>query len=83
MRIFGDFALDEAEPVECSALALKHPFHVVAQGFRAGLGPKKVKALHDKLGLETIEQLEQSCREGKVAELEACEEPQETHLEKL
>src|SRR5438093_7213800 len=34
-----------------------------------GLGPKKVKVLHDKLGVTTIEQLEQACREGKVAEL--------------
>jgi DNA polymerase (family X) len=35
-----------------------------------GLGPKKVKALNDKLGVETIEQLEKVCREGKVAELD-------------
>src|SRR6185436_16636387 len=35
-----------------------------------GLGPKKVKALNDKLGIETIEQLEAACREGKVAALD-------------
>ena len=35
-----------------------------------GLGPKKVKALNDKLGVKTIEQLEKVCREGKVAELD-------------
>jgi DNA polymerase (family 10) len=35
-----------------------------------GLGPKKVKALHEKLGVTTIEQLEQVCREGKVAGLD-------------
>ncbi|HEV7926723.1 MAG TPA: DNA polymerase/3'-5' exonuclease PolX [Verrucomicrobiae bacterium] len=35
-----------------------------------GLGPKKVKALNDKLGVETIEQLEKVCREGKVADLD-------------
>ncbi|HXR07046.1 MAG TPA: DNA polymerase/3'-5' exonuclease PolX [Candidatus Acidoferrum sp.] len=34
-----------------------------------GLGPKKVKALHDKLGLETLEQLEIACQQDKVAEL--------------
>src|SRR5205814_601498 len=34
-----------------------------------GVGPKKIKALHDKLGITTIEQLEQACKEGKVAEL--------------
>jgi DNA polymerase (family 10) len=35
-----------------------------------GLGPKKVKALHDKLGLETMAQLEDACRDGRVAELD-------------
>ena len=34
-----------------------------------GLGPKKVKALHDKLGVETMEQLEKACQENKVAQL--------------
>ncbi|HXF09723.1 MAG TPA: DNA polymerase/3'-5' exonuclease PolX [Desulfuromonadaceae bacterium] len=34
-----------------------------------GMGPKKVKTLHDKLGIETVEQLEAACKSGKVAEL--------------
>src|SRR5262249_38925600 len=34
-----------------------------------GIGPKKIKALHDKLGITTIEQLEKACKNGKVAEL--------------
>lgn len=34
-----------------------------------GVGPKKIKTLHDKLGIETIEQLEAACKSGKVAEL--------------
>jgi DNA polymerase (family 10) len=34
-----------------------------------GLGPKKIKAMHDELGIETIEQLEQACKDGKVAKL--------------
>jgi len=34
-----------------------------------GLGPKKIKALHDTLGIETVEQLEAACQQGKVAEL--------------
>jgi DNA polymerase (family X) len=34
-----------------------------------GLGPKKIKALYDKLGIASIEQLEQACKEGKVAGL--------------
>src|SRR5665213_496532 len=35
-----------------------------------GLGPKKIKAIYDKLGVETLEQLEKACLEGKVAELD-------------
>jgi len=35
-----------------------------------GLGPKKIKALNDKHGIETIEQLEKACLDGKVAELD-------------
>src|SRR5712691_10933164 len=33
------------------------------------LGPKKIKALHERLGIESIEQLEQACKDGKVAGL--------------
>jgi DNA polymerase (family 10) len=36
----------------------------------SGLGPKKVKTLHDKLGIETIAELEAACKSGKVAELD-------------
>ncbi len=32
-----------------------------------GLGPKKIKALHDELGIESIDQLEQACKGGKIA----------------
>src|SRR2546425_556035 len=32
-----------------------------------GLGPKKVKALHDELGIASVEQLEAACQAGKVA----------------
>lgn len=34
-----------------------------------GLGPKKIKAMHDKLGIASIEALEAACKGGKVAEL--------------
>src|SRR6266496_4285993 len=34
-----------------------------------GLGPKKAKALNDKLGIETVEQLEAACQAGKIAGL--------------
>jgi DNA polymerase (family 10) len=34
-----------------------------------GLGAKKIKALHDKLGISSIEQLQEACEQGRVAEL--------------
>jgi len=34
-----------------------------------GLGPKKVKALHDELGIESVDQLESACKDGRVAAL--------------
>ena len=34
-----------------------------------GLGAKKIKALHDQLGVSSLADLEQVCTEGKVAEL--------------
>jgi len=34
-----------------------------------GFGPKRTKAVYDKLGVDCIEKLEAACREGKVAEL--------------
>ncbi|HVS54506.1 MAG TPA: helix-hairpin-helix domain-containing protein [Opitutaceae bacterium] len=35
-----------------------------------GLGPKKIRALRDKLGIVSIAALTQACHEGKVAELD-------------
>src|SRR5882672_4970912 len=45
-----------------------------------GMGPKKIKALHDELGIETIEQLERACREGKVAKLKGFGEKTQTNI---
>ena len=45
-----------------------------------GLGPKKIKALHDELGLETVEQLEAACKEGKVAGLKGFGEKTQTNI---
>lgn len=36
----------------------------------SGLGPKKIKALYGKLGISTIPELVQACRNNKVASLE-------------
>jgi DNA polymerase (family 10) len=45
-----------------------------------GLGPKKVKVLHDKLGVETVDQLETACKEGKVAKLDGFGEKTQTKI---
>ncbi len=35
-----------------------------------GVGPKKVKALYDHLGIDTVAKLEAACKAGKVAQLD-------------
>src|SRR3954462_13350386 len=35
-----------------------------------GLGPKKVKALYEKLGITSLDELEIACKEGKIAVLD-------------
>jgi DNA polymerase (family 10) len=45
-----------------------------------GVGPKKVKALHEKLAITSIEQLEAACKEGKVATLAGFGEKTQTKI---
>jgi DNA polymerase (family 10) len=45
-----------------------------------GVGPKKIKALHDELGIESVEQLEQACAENKVAKLKGFGEKTQTNI---
>ena len=45
-----------------------------------GLGPKKIKAIHDELKIETIEQLEQACKDGKVAKLKGFGEKTQANI---
>jgi DNA polymerase (family 10) len=45
-----------------------------------GLGPKKIKALHDELGIETVERLEQACKEGQIAGLKGFGEKTQTNI---
>src|SRR3989441_8870284 len=45
-----------------------------------GLGPKKIKALHAELKIETVEQLEQACKEGKVAKLKGFGEKTQANI---
>ena len=45
------------------------PAGLVAMLDIPGLGPKKIKALYEELRIETLELLEQACKEGKIAPL--------------
>ncbi len=57
----------------------------IPPGFREmlqipGVGPKKIKALHDKLGITTVEELEAACKAGKVAALAGFGEKTQTNI---
>ncbi len=56
------------------------PAGLVAMLDIPGLGPKKIKVLHDELGLETVEQLEKACQAGTVAELKGFGEKTQTNI---
>src|ERR1043165_5215800 len=45
-----------------------------------GIGPKKIQVLHKKLGVDSIERLEQACKAGKVAELDGFGEKTQTNI---
>jgi len=45
-----------------------------------GLGPKKIKVLHDELRIASVEQLEAACKEGKVAVLKGFGEKTQTNI---
>ena len=50
-------------------LSAQFPAGVLELFALPGLGAKKIKALYDKLGISSIEQLQKACEEGRVAEL--------------
>ncbi|MBI2313790.1 MAG: DNA polymerase/3'-5' exonuclease PolX [Betaproteobacteria bacterium] len=45
-----------------------------------GLGPKRVKTLHEKLKVQTLDELAEACREGRVRDLAGFGEKTETHI---
>jgi len=50
----------------------------------SGLGPKRILILQKKVGIESIEALEQACKDGKIAELEGFgEKTQQNFLEAI
>ena len=45
-----------------------------------GLGPKKIQALNQKLGIDSVEKLEATCKKGSVAELDGFGEKTQTNI---
>jgi len=45
-----------------------------------GLGPKKVKRLHDELGIDSMEKLEAACQAGRIAALEGFGEKSQSKI---
>src|SRR5580704_393244 len=50
-------------------LSVEFPSGILELFSLPGLGAKKIKALHDKLQINSIEQLQKACETGRVAEL--------------
>ncbi|HEY5766336.1 MAG TPA: helix-hairpin-helix domain-containing protein [Candidatus Udaeobacter sp.] len=50
-------------------LSTEFPTGILELFSLSGLGAKKIKALHDSLGVSSIAQLQKACEEGRVAEL--------------
>jgi DNA polymerase (family X) len=50
-------------------LSAEFPSGILELFLLPGLGAKKIKALHDKLQISSIEQLQKACETGRVAEL--------------
>ncbi|MDR3459107.1 MAG: DNA polymerase/3'-5' exonuclease PolX [Verrucomicrobiae bacterium] len=46
----------------------------------SGLGPKKIQALHKKLGIDSLAKLEAACQAGKVAELDGFGEKTQANI---
>src|SRR5256886_17193746 len=50
-------------------LSTEFPVGILELFSLSGLGAKKIKALYDKLGISSIEQLQNACEQGHIAEL--------------
>jgi DNA polymerase (family 10) len=50
-------------------LSAEFPTGILELFSLSGLGAKKIKALHDRLGVSSITELQKACEEGRVAEL--------------
>ncbi len=65
---------------EYEKLRKKVPSGVLEMLRIGGMGPKKVKAVYDKLGVKSLEELEQAGRDGKLAVLPGFGEKTQTNI---
>jgi DNA polymerase (family 10) len=65
---------------EYEKLRKKVPSGVLEMLRVSGMGPKKVKAVYDKLGIKSIDELEQAGRDGKLAVLPGFGEKTQTNI---
>ena len=65
---------------ELEALRKKVPPGILEMLRVSGLGPKKAKLIYDKLGIKSIEELEQAGRNGWLAELPGFGEKTQTNI---
>lgn len=65
---------------EYEKLRKKVPSGVLEMLRVSGMGPKKVKAVYDKLGVKSIDELEQAGRDGKLAVLPGFGEKTQTNI---
>ncbi|HVU99847.1 MAG TPA: helix-hairpin-helix domain-containing protein, partial [Verrucomicrobiae bacterium] len=56
------------------------PSGLVAMLDIPGLGPKKIKIIHDELKIETVEDLEAACKAGKIAPLKGFGEKTQANI---
>lgn len=69
MREKVETLVKTGELPQLKELRAKVPPGVIQMLRLPGLGPKKVKALHEDLGLDTLDALKAACEAGKVADL--------------
>lgn len=90
LKGFGEALVDKITKLHAAQVAEELEFYAklrarIPDGLIAllevpGLGPKKIKALREQLGVESPEQLEAACKAGRVAELAGFGEKTQTKL---
>ncbi len=90
LKGFGEALVDKITKLRAAAGAEELEFYAklrarIPDGLIAllevpGLGPKKIKALREQLGVESPEHLEAACKEGRVAGLAGFGEKTQTKL---